>query len=390
MTDRNQIILLELIKASLFDATQTIPVDIDWDAVFKEANGQAVTGIVAASISQNAAGKWKLAESRCKMGFMRVMHGQTQLLQVLRQAGIPVVILKGTAAAMYYPAPFRRMMGDVDFLVPRDKFDDTAQLMEANGYKPFKELQDQLNDPIRPRHIEFRKDGIEYELHHHFSVRGIDIENILVEGLEHSETAQIGGVSFPVLPPLENGLLLLTHAAFHLKASELGLRQVIDWMMFVNSVLDDSTWGNSFSKLAEDAGLKKLAVALTRLCRDYLGLPGDHNWCNEADERLVKNLLELIFERGNFGRKLEEPHTVEAYIETIKTKGSISFLKLISKVVWNSSAVQNSHVVLRPFMWISEFVRRTGKRLRERPGRLLEDVSRGKEISQLYRDLGLR
>ena len=159
--------------------------------------------------------------------------------------------------------------------------------------------------------------------------------------------------------------------------------------MFVNSVLDDSTWGNSFSKLAEDAGLKKLAVALTRLCRDYLGLPGEHNWCNEADERLVKNLLELIFQRGNFGRKLEEPHTVEDYIGAIKTKGPISFLKLISNVVWNSSNVQKSYVVLRPFMWISEFIRRTGKRLRERPEHLLEDINRATEISQLHKDLGL-
>lgn len=389
MIDRNQILLLELLQASIFGATPNIPADIDWDAVFQEAEAQTVTGLVAAAVPQGAAGNWKEVEDKCKMVFIRIMHGQTQLMKILRQADIPVVILKGTAAAMYYPAPFRRMMGDVDFLVSQDKFERTVHLMEAKEYRPFHELQSQLDMSGSPRHIEFSRDGIEYELHHHFSGNGIDIENSLVNGLSHPETAQIGGVSFPVLPPIENGVLLLAHVAFHLKSCELGLRQVIDWMMFVNSVLDDSTWENSFSKLAEDAGLKKLAIVLTRLCRDYLGLPGDRKWCNEADERLVNNLLELILERGNFGRKLEEPHTVEKYMGEVKNNGIISFLKLISNVVWNSSAVQNSRVVLRPFMLISEFIRRTGKRLKERPEHLLEDVNRGKEISQLYKDLGL-
>ena len=111
-----------------------------------------------------------------------MLHGQTQLVKLFEEAGIPLVILKGTAAAMYYPEPFRRMMGDVDFLVPQDRFDDAARLMEANGYKAFHELQKQLDTPRRSRHIEFCKDEIEYELHHHFSEYGIDIESTLING----------------------------------------------------------------------------------------------------------------------------------------------------------------------------------------------------------------
>lgn len=49
----------------------------------------------------------------------------------------------------------------------------------------------------------------------------------------------------------------------HLK-SGLGLRQVIDWMMYVNKELDDDFWENGFGTAAVDASMDKLAVTVTR------------------------------------------------------------------------------------------------------------------------------
>ena len=123
---------------------------------------------------------------------------------------------------------------------------------------------------------------------------------------------------------MENGLLLLAHAALHLSSSELGLRQVIDWMMFVHQELDDEKWNSCFSEMAERAGLRKLAVALTRLCRDHLGLPGEYRWCKEADEQMVSDLLDLIFERGNFGRKVPDHYNVENITAKAKARGTFT------------------------------------------------------------------
>lgn len=315
MIDINQKVLLELLKASLFEIEPVFPEHVDWDAVKVEAKAQTVVALASKAVPAEYVSQWKDYALQSMTQFVRVMHGQTQLVNLLEQAGILVVILKGTAAAMYYPEPFRRAMGDVDFLVPQDKFEDTARLMEVNGYNPFNDLQNQLGTSNRPRHIEFENDGIEYELHHHFSGFGIDIENTIINGLERVETEEIGGLSFPVLPVMENGLLLLAHVAFHLSSSELGLRQVIDWMLFVHQKLDDEIWKCCFCELAEQAGLRKLAVALTRLCRDYLGLPGKYSWCEEADEQVVSELLDLIYERGNFGRKVLDHYNIENITE---------------------------------------------------------------------------
>ena len=389
MFDNNQVALLELLKESLFGIEPVFPEHVDWDAVFEEAKAQTVVALAAKAVPAEYALQWQTYALQSQAQFLRVLHGQTQLVKLCKQARIPLVILKGTAAAMYYPEPFRRAMGDVDFLVPQDNFDEIAQLMEANGYKPFHELENHMTTYIRPRHIEFGKDGIEYELHHHFSGNGIDIEKSLIKGLENMETVVIGGLSFPVLPAMENGLLLLAHAAYHLSSSELGLRQVIDWMLFVHQKLDDEKWDSCFCEMAEQAGLKKLAVAMTRLCRDYLGLPGEYRWCDEADEQVGAELLDQIFERGNFGRKVPNHYNIERITSKAKVRGLFTFLKQTSRGVWNGQRVQKTKTVLRPFVFIKEFSVLFNNRVRASKGHLIKDLKKGNELSKLYIALGL-
>lgn len=387
--NNNQLTLLELLKASLFEIKPAIPADVDWDAVMAEAGAQTVVALAAKAVPDEYFLKWQKYALQSRGQFVRVMHGQSQLVNLLEQARIPLVILKGTAAAMYYPEPFLRAMGDIDILVPQDKFDEAVRLIESNGYKRFHELENHMTTSIRPRHIEFSKAGIEYELHYHFSGRGIDIENTLISGLEHVETAEIGGFTFTVLPPMENGLLLLAHAGFHLCSSELGLRQIIDWMMFVHRELDDEKWKNCFCGMTERAGLRKLAVAMTRLCRDYLGLPGEYRWCEEADEKVVSELLELILERGNFGRKAPNHYNIENITAKARAKGLFTYLNQISSAVWKRQSVQRSITILRPFVFIKEFATLFNRRVRASKGNLIKDLKTGNELSKLYIALGL-
>lgn len=53
------------------------------------------------------------------------------------------------------------------------------------------------------------------------------------------------GIVFLMLPPLANGMVLLVHLAQHLK-TRLGIRQVIDWMLFVKNELNNEFWDHSF------------------------------------------------------------------------------------------------------------------------------------------------
>ena len=87
---------------------------------------------------------------------IQVRYGQQKLIRLLKDHQIPFVILKGTAAAYYYPNPDYRAMGDIDFMVREEDFLPTITLLEQNGYIHSHDHED--ND----RHESFEKDGIHF------------------------------------------------------------------------------------------------------------------------------------------------------------------------------------------------------------------------------------
>ena len=95
---------------------------------------------------------------------------------------------------------------------------------------------------------------------------------------------------FPVLPWQQNGLELIWHIREHLY-NGLGLRHIIDWMMFVHFFLRDTAQFNSFYKVLEGTGLYNLAKTITRLCQLYLGLEGDFAWCLDIDANTCNELM---------------------------------------------------------------------------------------------------
>lgn len=389
MPDNNQLALLELLKASLWGTEPHFPAEVDWDAVLTEAKAQTVVSLAAPAVPETFAAPWKQAAMQDRVHFMRVLHEQTQVVKLFEEKGIPLVILKGSAAAMYYPVPERRTMGDIDFLVPQERFEEACRMMEENGYRPFEEKG--------ARHQEYEKNGIELELHRRVSSRGLDIDPLLAEGLIRAERAEVLGHRFPVLPSPENGLVLLNHVRQHLRSLGLGLRQILDWMLYVHAAMRDGSWEAEFLKLARETGLETLAVTLTGLCQARLGLPDRVSWCALSDAHLAEQLLEQVFDKGNFGRKQENGAKVENTSAIIRRKGLFRYLQAGGIAHWKAAQRWR---VLRPFAWLYQILyliynsftvhlsqRVILKRLRggkkknellERLGLLQEDVPPGK------------
>ena len=59
MENRNRIVLLELIKASLFGVISAIPEDVDWDAVLAEAKMHTVVALAAKAVPKEFATAWQ-------------------------------------------------------------------------------------------------------------------------------------------------------------------------------------------------------------------------------------------------------------------------------------------------------------------------------------------
>jgi len=293
MINTSQQALLELLKASLFGTEPSFPSDIDWDAVLQEAKDQTVVALAAPAVPKEETDKWLLPATQNKMRFFQVLDEQVNLVRLFNEANIPLVILKGFAAAMYYPVPLQRTMGDIDFIVPTDRMEEARQLLSENGYDYLLKTR---------RHYDYKKNDTSLELHFQYSDDNWDIEEYIINGIAHIEMSEVYGKQFPVFPVEINGLVLIDHIRSHLY-SGLGLRQIIDWMMFVHAFSNEKIWIDRFVPLVREVGLETLATTVTKMCKIWLGLPDDITWCENADEETVHQLMKMIFESGNFGRK---------------------------------------------------------------------------------------
>ena len=57
--DKEQIALLELLKASLFETEPMLPDDLDWVAVLGEARAQTVVALAAKAVPRVVAPAWQ-------------------------------------------------------------------------------------------------------------------------------------------------------------------------------------------------------------------------------------------------------------------------------------------------------------------------------------------
>ena len=280
-----------------------------WPAVRAELVAQSVVGYPANAVESLALPAADQAEYLARVGknlssWYRLMMTQDRVLSSFRQADIPVAVLKGAAAAMNYPQPNGRSMGDIDLIVPPEHFDQAFSLLERLGWENDTSLE------VNPRHAGFVKTGCpEIELHRFFSTctnkqQAHYLDQAIYNAIPRATWEDVAGFNVPILPPLENGLVLLAHVNQHL-GSGLGLRQILDWQMFVAAHLTDKLWETGFQHAAQQIGMEKLAVTATWLCRSYLGLQTSATWFDHADAQLANDLLLYIMHKGNMGRKVE-------------------------------------------------------------------------------------
>lgn len=377
--NKEEKILLQLINKSQFDSIETVDLfDVDMDALYKEALAQSVLSLIVPEIpSEIADAKWKAAEFKQKSSYILYFHAQDELKRLFNEAQIPFVILKGAASAIYYSDPSIRTLGDIDFLVPQDLFDKSKSVMKNAGY---------IWDHDTDRHSAYKKDKLSYELHNIFS-RNMIIEKYITKGLYACENVAIEDFVFPVLPKLANGLVILDHIRGHVN-SAIGLRHIIDWMMYVYKNLDDDFWNNEFKAVAEECGLTTLAITATRMCQLYLGLPENISWCKNADISTCELFMEIVLSSGNFGCKNKAGKNIETVSVSIRKRGLFHWLQYAGEINWK--AYQKCHC-LKPFCWIYQICRyiKYGIKSGRNKKQFREDLERGKARYQLLNRLDL-
>ena len=389
MNETRQIICA-LLKKALFgiDLPELLP-ETDWKAVYEEIDAQKIgllfnDLIPILPLPQELFSQWDESNLHQFQQNTQLLYLQDQLEQTMLKHGIRYVILKGTAAAIYYPDPSHRILGDIDLLPCAEGFDRAYSALEAEGFAPL--------GPKEGRDNPFSKDGHIIELHRSFAILNSKeqedkLDQWLFESIPLAETACVDETSFPVLPIFENGLALLAHISQHLEDG-LGIRQIIDWVMYVKHALPDEQWP-AFREKTDQLGLTKLAKAVARLGQKYLGLSPDIRWCQDIPDALADDLLEYAFECGNFGYKDAANNTVTmvmshgrgfiGFFRNLQDRGKANW-KLLRKATW-----------LEPLAWAYQLVRYVRLGLKSSSLReLIKDADASKRRNKLMDELGAK
>ena len=192
-------------------------------------------------------------------------------------------------------SPFHRQSGDIDLLILDDQqFLKGCRLMEI--------ISNSCTWDKKSPHAEFQAMGFVVELHGKYSfIINRKVTDRLIEwnAKRNQEVRVEQGL---ILPSLQfDAVFIFTHMLNHFMTGGVGLRQISDWMMFVNAYFDKLDM-----KVLEDdlnfLGIMKFWQAFASLAVMQLGFPEkkmpfyDARWNRKAD-----TLMDAIFKTGNFG-----------------------------------------------------------------------------------------
>lgn len=357
-----QRVLLALIRKSLFDIDcDFTDLEIDWKQVMIESRAQAVLLLACDSaahvkelIPAEIFEEWKMRAFRSMMNNMKVQKSQRDMISILSEKRYPYMILKGLAAAYYYPRPELRALGDVDFLIDSDMKVDISDLFVENGYE--KSLENHIC------HVVFKKPGAHLEMHFEPSgipngEQGEKVRAFLDKAVYKCSEVKVGNDVFNMPNAMYHGMILALHMQHHQVSEGLGLRHLCDWACFVNKTVDESFWKELLAEFAS-IGLLTYIKLMTKTCSLYLGskLPV---WAEEVDDQICEDIMNDILASGNFGNK-DEIRSKSGRMVSNHGKDGTNHTKVfyLYKNWHMSSAEKNPAVKNNKLRWLFEDIKR--------------------------------
>lgn len=340
--------VLDLLAMELYQKECIAPEHMDWTAVLSESLLQAVPVIAYNSARklnppEDLLEKWKKISRQTVFNNMRVDREHGELHDLLTDAGIPYVTLKGSTSASYYSNPTIRAMGDVDFLVGSEDVERTGALLQEKGFLPAPSNHE--------CEIAYHRSGSVWELH--WQVNGIpggevgkQIQRYLDDLIPKARWQGNDYGGYMGASDFHHGLIMLVHVARHMVTGGIGLRHLCDWSVFASKL------GEKFPELFQEklrqVGLWRFAQLLTQLSVAYLGCPAQ-SWMGNPDPEMLEAVILDVFAGGNFGQKDPKRKDASRFL-TSRDKGGVN-----DDSVAKQSVLSANEIVSRHWPWAKKF-----------------------------------
>ena len=306
-----------LLRAGLWNevpAREAFTEPVEWEDLYRLSFQQTVTGLVADGINRLPAQCLPDADSARLDPFLADMMATARrnaqmdafipkLFHALRD--IPVVLIKGQSLAVDYPEPSRRQPGDIDLLLLPASYEAAKAILLPKATKVLEE-----EAAIWHQGMKFNK--IEVEIHGSISTlmsRKLDrqLAGLLEQQFDGRPlpTVSIGGAEIPVPEAGFNAVYIFVHFLHHYWSGGIGLRQLIDWMVFI-SVHKRDIHPVILENTLEDLGLLRVWKVFTGFLQEYLGCPAEKlPLAGKPDPRKNARIWRYIRRCGNFGKNVD-------------------------------------------------------------------------------------
>lgn len=308
-------LFLNILKSSLWGTKLDIPEDFDdWTSLMMLAKSQSVLGLVANVLLSNEEMQLRIPVKmqqrlrtfiRLNVATHSVLNRTlVQVVKLMDDAGIQPVLLKGQGVARNYPMPELRQCGDIDLYVGVENFSKACSLIDT--------IASDANLPENgqdDKHYEAMVGDIVIEIHKYSEVHPSAYYDSMYqkysdEGLTTDlRVYDFSGISVNTPADTFNAFYIFNHIWQHFMTSGVGLRQFIDWMLFMykhKATIDVA----KLKRILEDMNLIRPWQILGCVLVDDLGLPSsDFPFYDERYESKKGRVLRRVLEEGNFGHE---------------------------------------------------------------------------------------
>ncbi|MGL4655272.1 MAG: nucleotidyltransferase domain-containing protein [Sarcina sp.] len=282
----------------------------EWNSIYDEASAHSLESVIYYAIKKNKINvRSKKFEDWKKDVFLSNIHQDKHVsvvaiaLNKLRDAGIPVMVLKGMVLRELYPKSELRSMSDADLLVRVEDLDLTCEILESLGYETSYDLSG------KESHVVFNNESTRIEIHwdlineQYFNGKN----NFDTDIWENANEAEIKGVECFTLSNEDLVIHLLTHMMVHLSCLGFGLRQMLDLAFVISKNRETINWEVVLEKI-KNAEILKFSLYVFEICEQLfeVDLPGNIKTLiliNDLDDTYIKLFIEDICGNGTFGSK---------------------------------------------------------------------------------------
>lgn len=293
-------VLLHLIRLATGRENDTrLAADVDWQRVYALSIEQNVCSVACdgllrlddCGIDEDLRYKWIGQSMVLENRYIAHARAIAHLATAYGKAGLKMMLLKGMGLSLNYPVPQHRAPGDIDIYLFGEWKKGDRLVHDAFGIEV---------DSGHEHHTTFRFEKQSVENHYDIintkgtrSARWIEQElKRLAVSAECPVT--IGGARVFLPPPDFNAIFLMRHMGQHFAGSEIKVRHVLDWGLFVERYKDSIDWGQ-VAALWERMGIGQFAGCVRSICQRWFGIECKGlEAMGEADGELVERVMNDI------------------------------------------------------------------------------------------------